>query len=60
MKTTLEYYNKTASTWSNEWLNEKEKSGVAKTFLDLFLQAENYHPKILDAGCGAGYDCHRY
>ena len=56
MKTALDYFNKTASEWSENWLNEKKKSGVAKTFFELFQKAKNKHPKILDAGCGSGYD----
>lgn len=56
MKTTLEYFNKTASEWSGEWLEEKREIGISKTFYELFSKANNFNPCILDAGCGAGYD----
>lgn len=57
MKTALNYFDKTASDWSDDWLSEKEQSKMVKTFYELFSGADNFHPRILDAGCGAGYDC---
>ena len=51
-----EYFDKIASDWSEFWLSEREKSGVVKTFYDLYASAGNINPRILDVGSGLGYD----
>lgn len=56
MKTVTEYYNKTATGWSDEWLKEKKQSTILEKFYNCFAQGGTKHPKILDLGCGAGYD----
>lgn len=56
MKNVADYYNKTATGWSNDWLNEKLQSAVLQKYYDCFARVGTYEPKILDLGCGAGYD----
>lgn len=55
MKNAIEYYDKTAS-WSDEWLNEKLKTGVVNKFYECFSTAGTVRPRLLDIGCGVGYD----
>lgn len=56
MKNVTDFYNKTATGWSDEWLKEKKQGVVLEKFYKCFDDAETSHPKILDLGCGAGYD----
>lgn len=56
MKTVTDFYNKTATGWSDEWFKEKKQSMVLEKFYGCFAGGGTNHPKILDLGCGAGYD----
>ncbi len=56
MKNVADFYNKTATGWSDEWLKEKKQSTILEKFYNCFAQGGTPHPKILDLGCGAGYD----
>jgi 2-polyprenyl-3-methyl-5-hydroxy-6-metoxy-1,4-benzoquinol methylase len=56
MKGVTDYYNKTATGWSDEWYKEKKQSLILEKFYNCFNQVGFAHPKILDLGCGAGYD----
>lgn len=56
MKNVADYYNKTATGWSDEWLREKKQSAILEKYYGCFSQGGTSHPKILDLGCGAGYD----
>lgn len=56
MKTVTDFYNKTATGWSDEWLKEKKQSMILEKFYNCFSHGGTKHPKILDLGCGAGYD----
>ena len=56
MKNVADYYNKTATGWSDEWLKEKKQSTILEKFYNCFHQGGTRTPKILDLGCGAGYD----
>ena len=56
MKGVKEYFDVTASDWSEFWLKEREGSKIAETFYELFAKAGNKNPRILDAGSGLGYD----
>ncbi len=56
MKNTVDYYNQTAGGWSEDYYIEKQQSGLIKKFCDCFKLAGTIHPKILDLGCGIGYD----
>lgn len=55
MKTVTDFYNKTAS-WSEEFLKEKKESEILKKFYKCFQLGGTRQPRILDMGCGAGYD----
>lgn len=55
MKNVKEYYNKTAGNWSEEYFNEKNKDVLTK-FVDCFVGGGTINPKILELGCGVGYD----
>lgn len=56
MKNVIDFYNKTATKWSNEWLNEKNNTGLIEKFCNCFSSVGTTKPRILDAGCGMGYD----
>lgn len=56
MKNVTDYYNKTATGWSEEWLKEKKQSAILEKFYNCYTQVGTKRPKILDLGCGAGYD----
>lgn len=56
MKTVADYYNKTATGWSEEFLNDRKESEILKKFYRCFSLAGTETPRILDIGCGAGYD----
>ena len=56
MKTVADYYNKTATGWSDEWFNEKKQSLILEKFYNCYAEVGTSRPKILDLGCGAGYD----
>ena len=56
MKNVADYYNKTATGWSDEWLKEKKQSAILEKFHNCFAQVGSSHPRLLDLGCGAGYD----
>ncbi len=56
MKTVADYYNKTATGWSEEWYKEKIQSKVLEKFYNCYADVGTTRPKLLDLGCGAGYD----
>ena len=56
MKNVADYYNKTATGWSDEWYREKKQSLILEKFYNCYSAVGTKHPKILDLGCGAGYD----
>jgi len=56
MKSVKDYYNKTAAGWSQEFCEEKNNKEILSKFIDCFLGGGTPNPKILDLGCGAGYD----
>ena len=56
MKTVADFYNKTATGWSDEWFKEKKQSMILEKFYNCFAGGGTKHPKLLDLGCGAGYD----
>ena len=55
MKGIEDYYNKTASEWAEKWYQNETMLPLLKKFMELF----NIVPRILDAGCGAGYESMR-
>ena len=50
-----EYYNDTANEWANKWYTDETMLPLLKKFISLYKTK----PKILDAGCGAGYESMR-
>ena len=56
MKNVTDFYNKTATGWSDEFLRDKKQSTILEKFYNCYSQGGTAHPKILDLGCGAGYD----
>ena len=56
MKSMKEYYEKTATGWSEEFLKEKNNKEIIDKFTSCFTDAGTVKPKILDLGCGLGYD----
>jgi cyclopropane fatty-acyl-phospholipid synthase-like methyltransferase len=55
MKGVKDYYNKTAHEWAEEWYSNETMLPLLKKFIELF----DIKPRILDAGCGAGYESMR-
>ena len=60
MKNVTEFYDKTTTGWSDEWFNEKNQDAVLEKFYNCFGNGGTPHPRILDIGCGAGYDARAY
>ena len=56
MKNVADFYNKTATGWSEEWYREKKQNAILEKYFNCFAQGGTRHPKILDLGCDAGYD----
>ncbi len=55
MNGTKDYYNKTADEWAKNGYSDDYEMPCLEDFLSLM----NPHSKILDLGCGCGYDCKR-
>jgi 2-polyprenyl-3-methyl-5-hydroxy-6-metoxy-1,4-benzoquinol methylase len=56
VKDVKDYYNKTAHEWAEEWYSNETMLPLLKKFVELF---RDNTPRILDAGCGAGYESMR-
>lgn len=56
MKNVTDFYNKTTTGWSDEWYKEKKQSMILEKFYSCYSQMGVNHPRVLDLGCGAGYD----
>ena len=56
MKNVADFYNKTATGWSDEWYKEKKQNEILGKFYNCYAAVGTKHPRILDLGCGAGYD----
>ena len=56
MKNVVDYYNKTA-TWSEEFEKENSHADVLKKFYDCYAEVGTVHPRFLELGSGAGYNC---
>lgn len=50
-----DFYNKTANDWADKWYTNETMLPLLKKFIELF----DTKPRILDAGCGAGYESMR-
>lgn len=56
MKSVKEFFNDNIAEWSDVIFKEKEKYKVAENFYNCYSKAKTYRPKILDIGCGVGYE----
>lgn len=56
MKNVKDFYNKTATGWSDEFYKEKQNKEILTKFVDCFVDGGTISPRILDLGCGVGYD----
>lgn len=56
MKSVKDFYNKTANEWAEKWYPDETMLPLLKKFIGLF---DGKKPRILDAGCGAGYESMR-
>lgn len=56
VKTVEDFYNKTATGFSEEFLKDRKESEILKKFYKCFSLGGTSKPRILDVGCGAGYD----
>ena len=56
MKNAIDFYNRTATAWSDDWYREKQSNTAAEKFYECFGNGGTPCPRILDIGCGAGYD----
>ena len=50
-----DFYNKTANEWAEKWYSDETMLPLLEKFIGLF----SVKPRILDAGCGAGYESMR-
>lgn len=55
MKGVKDFYNTTANEWADKWYSDETMLPLLKKFVSLFSNK----PRILDAGCGAGYESMR-
>lgn len=55
IKGVKDFYNTTASEWAEKWYSDETMLPLLKMFVSLFPD----NPRILDAGCGAGYESMR-
>jgi len=55
IKGVKDFYNKTASEWADKWYQDETMLPLLKKFVELF----EIKPRILDAGCGTGYESMR-
>ena len=60
MKTVTDFYNKTATGFSDEFLKERKESKILKKFYNCFSLAGTKNPRILDIGSGVGYKSYGY
>lgn len=56
MKNVEEFFNENANTWNNEIYAERKQYKIIDNFYACYKQVKNTKPKILDIGCGVGYD----
>ena len=55
MKGVADFYNATAHDWAKKWYDDATLLPLLEKFVDLYPTK----PRILDAGCGAGYESMR-
>ena len=55
MKSMEDFYNATAADWADKWYLDETMLPLLEKFINLF----EVSPRILDAGCGAGYESMR-
>ena len=56
MKTVKEYYDKTATGWSEDFCEERKNKNIIRKYIECFVDGGTVKPKVLDLGCGVGYD----
>jgi 2-polyprenyl-3-methyl-5-hydroxy-6-metoxy-1,4-benzoquinol methylase len=55
IKSMKDFYNTTANDWAEKWYSDETMLPLLKKFISLF----SIKPRILDVGCGAGYESMR-
>jgi 2-polyprenyl-3-methyl-5-hydroxy-6-metoxy-1,4-benzoquinol methylase len=55
VKGVKEFYDATAHDWADKWYSNETILPLLQKFINLF----NNKPRVLDAGCGAGYESMR-
>jgi 2-polyprenyl-3-methyl-5-hydroxy-6-metoxy-1,4-benzoquinol methylase len=55
VKGVKDFYNATAAEWADKWYSDETMLPLLQKYMMLF----NANPRILDAGCGAGYESMR-
>ena len=56
MKNVKEYYDNSATMWSEKYIDEKPDKEVLIKFIKCFIDGGTVAPKILDLGCGNGFN----
>lgn len=56
MKKVKAYFNENNAKWVNETYAEKKQYKIVDSFYNCYKQVKNSKPKILDVGCGVGYN----
>ena len=56
MKNVKEFFDDNTKEWSDEVFNEKQRYKIVEKFYECYSKVRNNKPKILDIGCGVGYE----
>ena len=56
MKNVKDFFNDNTKEWSEEVLEEKRQYKIVEKFYNCYSMAKTNKPKILDIGCGLGYE----
>lgn len=56
MKNVKDFFNENTPEWVNEEYAERKKYKIIDSFYNCYKQVKNTKPKILDLGCGVGYN----
>lgn len=56
MKNAKEFFENNEQHWTGSYLNEKKQYKIIESFYNCYAKVKKTKPRILDIGCGIGYD----